>query len=218
MGQICSCLLCLAPHPGPAPLCPGCFQDLPWYRDACLRCALPVTIPGLCGRCARSAPPFDRAVAPLLYRFPVDAVIREFKFQRRLWWTGFLGEALAREARSLPRPDLLVPVPLHWRRRCWRGFNQAMEIARVAGAALDLEVDHRLVRRVRAGPRQAQLPARRRAHNLRGAFQLQRSPRVSCIAIVDDVMTTGATAGEIARLLKRAGVESVQVWAAARAV
>ncbi len=213
-----SCLLCAAPHPGDLPLCPACLADLPWLRTACPRCAMPGETPGLCGSCATGPPPFDMAVAPFLYRFPVDTMVRRFKFQRRLWWVRVLGECVAARAALLPRPACLVPVPLHWRRRCVRGYNQALEIARVAGARLDLPVDYRLLRRTRAGPRQAQLSAEQRRRNLRGAFELTRAPSVRSIAIVDDVMTTGTTAGEITRVLKRAGVTQVQIWTAARAV
>lgn len=213
-----SCLLCAAPHSRDLPLCQACLADLPWLRTACPRCAMPGDAASLCGHCLTAPPPFDLAIAPFLYRFPVDIMVRRFKFQRRLWWVRILGECLAARGVLLPRPACLVPVPLHWRRRCTRGYNQALEIARVAGAALDLPVDYRLIRRVRAGPRQAQLSGDQRRRNLRGAFQLTRESRMRSIAIVDDVMTTGTTAGEIARLLKRSGVKEVQVWTAARAI
>jgi ComF family protein len=158
-------------------------------------------------------------VAPFRYRYPLDVLIRELKYHDRLACVRFLGGALADEvrARRSDLPERLLPVPLHWRRCIARGFNQSLEIARVVGARLNIPVDRGIVRRVRATPAQAGLPAAERRRNLRNAFLVAKVPPCKRVAIVDDVVTTGATAREISRALRRAGIEDVQIWAVARA-
>jgi ComF family protein len=213
------CLLCGATCPWSEGLCPPCRSDCARCGPACRRCGIPLPGAGVCGACLANPPPFDGVVAPFLYRYPVDALIRDLKFHDRLACVRFLGGALADEvrARRADPPERLVPVPLHWRRRIARGFNQSLEIARVVGVRLNIPIDRGTVARVRATPAQAGLPATERRRNLRGAFRVVKEPPWKRVAIVDDVMTTGATAREISRVLKRAGVEELQVWAVARA-
>jgi ComF family protein len=111
--------------------------------------------------------------------------------------------------------DAVMPVPLHWRRKWWRGFNQALEISRPFAGHLGLPVIHNVSRR-RATPSQSGLSAAARASNLRGAFRVRRAPSFSHVVIVDDVFTTGATANQLARALQQAGVEKVSLAAVAR--
>ncbi len=113
-------------------------------------------------------------------------------------------------------PDSFVPVPLHHTRLRRRGFNQSLEIARVLSRRLGTPFDARCLKRIRASVPQTALPAKQRLQNPKGTFALRRAPRGRSIAIVDDVMTTGATANEAARVLRKAGVEHVEVWVAAR--
>lgn len=213
------CLLCGAICPWSAGLCPPCLSDCARCSPACRRCGSPLPHTALCGACLANPPPFDRVVAPFLYRYPLDALIRDLKFRDRIACVRFLGGALADEvrARRSPPPDSLLPVPLHWRRCMARGFNQSLEIARVVGAQLNIPVDRGSVVRVRSTPAQAGLPATERRRNLRGAFVVVKEPPWRRVAVVDDVLTTGATAREISRVLKRAGIEEVQIWAVARA-
>jgi ComF family protein len=212
------CLLCAAAIPWTASLCSACTTDCPRPSAACERCGCSLPQTGLCGRCLRQPPPYRRLVAPFSYRYPLDVLIQDFKYRDRLACARFFAQALAEEVRAHgdALPGCLVPVPLHWRRCCVRGFNQSLVIARLTGAVLGVAVDHELVRRCRASPPQTGLRAAARRRNLRGVFRVEGAPRWNHLAIVDDVVTTGATAREISRALIRAGVEQIEVWAIAR--
>jgi len=173
-----------------------------------------------CGSCLTRAPPFARAVAPFRYAYPLDYLIRRFKYHGALAHGRVLGTLLAQR---LPQdgsawPALIVPMPLHRARHRERGFNQAAELARPVGAMLGIRVDPGLCMRQRATEDQTLLSASERRRNVRGAFALTRTPDVEHVAIVDDVLTTLSTAAELARTLRRAGVATVEVWAIARAL
>lgn len=205
---------------GDAAVCAPCAQALPHWTGGCRRCALvlPRDVEA-CGSCIARPPAFDSARAALAYRAPVDRLVQRFKFHGDLAAGRFLATELAAaltDASPL-RPELLVPVPLHWTRRWKRGFNQAESLARDLGGALGLDWDP-LLERTRRTATQSELPAGRRGGNVRGAFRARRIPQgLAHIALVDDVMTTGATLNECARVLKRAGVARVDVWVVARA-
>lgn len=218
------CLLCDARAGQPYPICIACEQELPWLEDQCLRCALPLPMAGLtCAQCCRRAPPFDQVVAPWHYGFPLDTLVSRFKHNRQ-WPLGrllaeLLGHALRhRFAEGLPRPQLLVPVPLARRRLRKRGFNQAAMLARWLSTQLSITCDPSVLLRTRDTPAQQNLDARARQGNLRGAFALAPGLTLAGrhIALVDDVMTTGATARTIAGLLRRAGARRVDVYCLAR--
>ncbi len=115
-------------------------------------------------------------------------------------------------------PELIIPVPLHRARLRRRGFNQALEIARPVARRLDLKLESRAIRRVRSTSAQMDLPARKRRANIRGAFAVRAGLAATHVALIDDVVTTGATVNELSRVLRRAGVERVEVWVCARAV
>lgn len=207
-------------------LCAACEADLPWNLSCCGRCALPlVQAAGLCGRCLKSAPEFDRALCALRYEWPLDALVTRFKFGADLAAGRVLAEVLTRDLQQrlasldqrLPRPQWLMPVPLHAERLQERGFNQALELARPLAQALDIPLCADGLQRQRATPRQTGLTALHRRRNVRGAFVVTADVRDRHIALVDDVITTAATVRECARVLRRAGAASVQVWAVARA-
>lgn len=217
-----TCLLCGAPGAAGLDLCVGCAAGLPWNRSCCVRCALPFEGPNngetLCGACQRHAPAYERCIAPLRYATPVPTLVGAAKFRGRLNAARLLGQLLAR---SVPIPDepvpqALVPVPLHRARLAERGYNQALEIARVIGAVLALPVDPDCCERTVATLPQAGLEERFRRRNIRGAFNARRPLGWSHVAILDDVVTTGSTVEELARVLRRAGAERIEVWAVAR--
>jgi len=218
-----TCVLCGAPGSASGrDLCAGCTADLPRNLEACARCALPFDTrmpPGtLCGRCQRRLPPFGRCLAAFRYEGVVPSLVVGAKFEGRLDLARLLGQCLAEAVRgSEPQwPEVLVPVPLHPKRLRARGYNQAHEIARVLGRELSLPVDPLCCSRVRATPPQSGLDERERRRNLRGAFEVQEPLRWRRLAIVDDVVTTGSTIVELARVLRRAGAERIEVWAVAR--
>jgi len=150
------------------------------------------------------------------YDFPVDALIQAYKYGGELRLAVLLGDALARAA--LEPVDLIVPMPLSPERLRSRGYNQAQELARRVGAARGTPVWPRACRRVMDTPPQALLPWRERARNVRGAFVCDADVAGKRVAVVDDVLTTGATLNELARNLKRAGAAAVYGWVVARAV
>lgn len=176
---------------------------------------------GLCSRCMTRPPRFHRTFAPLSYGYPVDRLLLGLKFGRRMHLARALAQSIAEGVRSQLRqglvemPEALVPVPLHPRRLAKRGFNQAEEIARFIGREIGLPVLPGLCRRVRHTRMQSRLSNEDRQGNVADAFACSESPLRP--AIVDDVVTTGATADALAAALIAAGAEHVQVWAAARA-
>ncbi len=197
-------------------------------RNACARCALPLPMPAaMCGECLQHEPPFDAAFAPFVYAHPLDLLLTRLKFGRSLaagrvlaeLWVAALREALSK-GRVGAMPDALVPVPLHADRLRERGYNQSLELARPLAHALGLPLLPDLLRRERATAAQTNLDAKARRKSLRGAFavaELKNAAPPARVALIDDVMTTGATLRECARTLKCAGIARVEVWPLARA-
>lgn len=216
-----TCLLCAGVGEGGRDLCAGCAGDLTLNSPACQRCALPLEASApLCGRCLDREPPFAAAWAPFRYGHPLDLVEARFKFRRDLAAGRVLAELMIqRAATDRPAlPELLIPIPLHASRLRARGYNQALELARPLAKALAIPCAHDALVRTKATPAQTALDAKARRRNLRGAFEVARAAALPRhVALVDDVMTTGATLREAARVLRRAGVERVDAWALARA-
>ncbi|GLK90893.1 ComF family protein [Pseudomonas turukhanskensis] len=219
-----SCLLCDQRGDYPRPICSPCEADLPLLEAACRICALPMPADDLiCGECQKQRPYFDQVQTPWRYAFPVDALITRFKHHGK-WPLGrLLGVLLSHHlqnafARGLPRPDLLLPVPLGKQRLRQRGFNQAGMLADWLHQHLNLPIRADLLRRDRETDAQQELDAAARQRNLRNAFALSEASLVKGkhLALVDDVLTTGATANSLARLLKKAGATRVDVYCLAR--
>jgi ComF family protein len=220
------CLLCGGAGDRARDLCAGCAGELVRNRTCCPRCAVPLATPAAaCGECLRREPPFDATYAPFAYGHPVDLLVAKLKFGRSLA-AGRVLSALWLDAireSAPPRPALLVPVPLHAARLRERGYNQALELARPLAGSRGIALAQGLLTRTRATPAQTALDAKTRRRNLRGAFAFHAEaldgldPAVHRVAVIDDVMTTGATVRECARVLKRAGFARVDVWALARA-
>lgn len=199
--------------------CDGCSALLPRNKTACCRCAnpMPTLSAAVCGHCQTCPPPFQSAVAPLLYAFPVDAAIKALKFRRQLYYLPVFGKLLVdAAAQNFPDVDGLVPVPLHHWRHALRGFNQALELCNIVSRCSKIPIV-RGVKRTRATKIQSGLSADERRHNLRDAFCLPGRLRIRHPLVVDDVMTTGATCGELAKMLLTAGAEKVSVLTIARA-
>jgi ComF family protein len=211
------CALCGAVS-GDALLCDACDGGLPRLGPACARCALPLAREALfCGRCLhKRRPAVDDAIAVFEYRFPIDRLVQRFKFAGDLAFGRELGARLAARAAGATRPHRLVVPPLSKRRLRERGFNQALEIAKVVARALDVPCDGNSLVRTRDTDPQHELDRRTRLANLRGAFACTRRFDGEHVVIVDDVVTTGATAETLARLVKQAGARRLGVWAVAR--
>jgi ComF family protein len=213
------CLLCGVAGASDKDLCVDCSAELPRNTHCCQRCALPLPVSApLCGRCQRKAPPWDAAWAPFRYAWPLDRLETRFKFGRDLAAGRVLATMWQQEPRALEPPQLILPVPLHPRRLRERGYNQALELAKPLARALGVACRHDLLQRTRHTDAQTGLDAAERRRNLRKAFALRQSTVLpDHVVVLDDVFTTGATLAECARLLKRAGVARVDVWALARA-
>lgn len=226
------CLLCGLPSRRDLPLCHPCEAELPANSHCCRRCALPLPAsPGspeaarVCGACQGAPPPFTSATAPWLYSEQLAFILQRWKFGRDWRLTALLGylwdqqatAARERGAGGRPAPDLLVPVPLHWWKRWRRGANQAELLCRqLQRRGVAAPVSTALVRRHRPTRAQSQLDADQRRANLAGAFTVRGRCDNLDIAIVDDVLTTGATAASLSAALLDAGAASVQVWCLAR--
>jgi ComF family protein len=211
------CLLCAGPGRGGLELCGGCRSMLIGNLSSCGRCAVPLSEPAPeCGQCLRHPRPWADVWVPFAYAWPLDTLEMRFKFGGSLA-AGRVLSACWMEAGPPPlMPDLIVPVPLHAHRLRSRGYNQALELARPLARRYRLPLAHDVLRRVRTTDAQTDLDATARQDNVRGAFAVSRVPAQKHVAIVDDVMTTGATLAECASALLAAGVERVDVWALAR--
>lgn len=220
------CILCDGFSGTSIDLCAPCRDALPQVPSPCLRCGLPLMDApvALCAPCMTDPPPFTRVVAPLVYAPPAADAIRAIKFRGDLVATRLFAGLLAEEIQARGEaalPTLIVPVPLHWRRLIRRGHNQASLIAHRLGAHLNLPVDRDSVRRVRATTAQTGLNRRARLENLRDAFVLRSDfSKLSeqRVAIVDDVMTTGATLSALSHCLVEGGAVEVQAWVLARTI
>jgi len=198
-------------------LCPGCHDDLPYLpAGRCPQCALPVPGGGLCGGCLKHPPAFQHTVAVYTYAFPLDALVRHCKYQGALEVTDLFAQALAQQIQGHALPELLVPMPLHPARLAGRGFNQAGEIARRLARRLDLPWLAEACQRVRDTPPQAGLDLGARQKNLRGAFDCSNAIKGKRVALVDDVMTSGASLDALARAALKAGAAEVSAWVVAR--
>ncbi|MBB6157758.1 ComF family protein [Pseudomonas sp. JAI115] len=206
------------------PICVACETDLPWLGDHCQTCALPLPGAGLtCGGCLLEPPAFEQVVVPWRYDFPVDSLITRFKHNAK-WPFGHLladvaGQYLQhRFDEGLPRPDVLLPVPLAGKRLRQRGFNQAAMLGRWLSQQLDLPFEEQALRRIHDTSAQQDLDAKARKRNLRHAFAVAPDAEVKGrhFALIDDVLTTGATAQALARLLRDAGAARVDVYCLAR--
>jgi len=222
------CLACHRPLCRSYSLCRECEAELPWLVDACDHCGEELADPAAsatCPRCRLDPPGFESCYAPLAYRPPVDKWIVDFKFNANFASGYVLSRILARAMRIRwsdgKRPDLLLPTPLHRSKLRQRGFNQALEIAKVLAAETGIPLQARSLRKSRATAPQTRMQgARKRSANVRSSFELESRQALGNarrIALVDDVVTTMSTVRELSRVLKRAGVEEVEVCCLARA-
>ena len=224
------CMLCGLRSHRRLPLCQACEGELQVNKHCCQCCAIPLA-PGidpqgqtsgqyLCGNCLCDPPPYDRVVAPWLYCEQLAFLIQRWKYQGDRRLTPMLASLWLSQAGPIATVDAIVPVPLHWRRLWRRGFNQSELLARQLHSLNFLisraELHHRSVRRRRATTAQSTIGAGQRAANLRGAFTVLQPYANLRVAIVDDVLTTGATAAALAGVLRRAGASRVEVWCLAR--
>jgi ComF family protein len=215
---------------GTGPVCADCVARFARPQPRCRRCALPLGAPApACGACLADPPPFEITITALEYAFPWAGLIARFKFHGAVDLAGALADRLCLAVAGggdgdgdgpAHRARLVVPIPLSRERLAERGFNQAWELARRVARRLGLQARADLLHRAVDSPAQSGLSRAERLANLRGAFSAAGPAGAALVgrdvALVDDVMTTGATAAAATAALQRAGASSVQVWVLAR--
>jgi ComF family protein len=216
-----SCLLCGAAGEEDIDLCRDCAADLSRNEPACSVCAEPLPAasgPSVCGACLRDPPPFASSFVPFRYTYPLDHLVQGLKFRNELACGRALGRlfAVSLLARGAPLPEAIIPVPLALRRYRQRGYNQAIELALSIRRVTGLAVRSEAAIRQRETAEQAGLDRKARRRNVTGAFAIVTPLRERHIAILDDVVTTGSTARELAAVLRQAGAARIEVWAVAR--
>jgi ComF family protein len=210
-----ACFLCGARVVGKL-LCPGCEADLPNLQTSCPQCALPTPAGEICGACLKHPPAFDRTLAVYAYAFPLDTLVQQCKYAGATSLTAFFAEKMAYRASAESGIDYLLPMPLHPTRLAHRGFNQAAEIARRLSPLVTLPWLPNACLRVRDTPSQAGLDLKARQRNLRGAFACNLDLSGKRVALIDDVMTSGSSLNELARVVRKAGAVEIQAWVLAR--
>jgi len=214
------CFLCSSLCCGHEMICRACLDDLKLNTNACSACAKPNTASRLCAGCLNQPQTFiDNTWSLFQYLYPVNRLIQHMKFNQGLnianHLGGMLSKLLPNESSALP--DCIMPVPLHSSRLISRGYNQSVEIARPLSRQLGVKLDISSCKRVRATAPQADLPAKKRKQNVRNAFSVSKKINYSHVLLVDDVITTGSTINELARMLSLAGVEQIDALTVARA-
>jgi len=218
------CSLCGDKAQAHVAICKECHKQLNYLINRCQQCALPLpesTEINICGQCQNQPPYFDQSFSLYNYDTPVKQLISGLKFQKKLNLARLFGTLLGEAIQQTNRHDLpncIAPVPLSNKRMKNRGYNQSIEIARPVSKLLSIPLSCNLFKRVRHSPPQSSLNLKSRQKNVCNAFTINEKRLPKHIAIIDDVMTTGATSNELARILKKEGVEKVEIWSIARAI
>lgn len=215
------CELCGGIGPHSECLCAACQQDLPRINKCCFQCGRAMLQNSdVCGQCLAQPWFADRTIAAFQYQYPLDRLIIKLKYKQCISLVSPLAGALSSRLsinQLRPLPEVMVPVPLHYLRLYSRGFNQSVEVCRILGRRLNIPVDLDIVERIRNTKPMINLTAEERSKNIRAAFKLTRRLPYRSIAIVDDVITSGSTVNELARLFRLAGAAYIEFWALARA-
>lgn len=213
-----NCVLCDIPTN--QDLCEPCYNHLPQLPpNHCPICLWPVPTAEICGACLAKPPAFTRTIAALRYTFPVDALIHTLKYQTNLAIAPILAKLLITRLKTTERmPDIIIPMPLHPVRLRERGFNQAMEISRYISKHMGIILLPDSCLRIKHTPPQTGLPWKDRQKNIRKAFSCKIELSGKHVALVDDVMTTGATLNELAKALRKQGAAEISNWVIARAI
>ncbi|MBA3696058.1 MAG: ComF family protein [Methylotenera sp.] len=213
------CTLCGSHDAGHLGLCESCLLDLPWHTvSQCPQCSLN-SDGNTCGSCLTAPPSFDATTALFTYDFPLDRLLQQYKYRESLQLANTFAMMLHQKLSPQKNSsiiDLIIPMPMHAKRLQERGFNQAIEIAKLIAKFINLPLDYNACQRVKITPPQASLPLKERSKNIRGVFQCNKDVWSLNVAIVDDVMTTGASLDELAKTLKQAGAAHVECWVIAR--
>ncbi len=217
------CQLCLNRCKHSLALCEKCQALLPYNSHCCKICAVPLPEnQSICGVCQlKTQHDYQQIYSPFLYQQGIVYLIQQFKYQGH----PAFGKTLALlyknwiQDQSITYPEALIPIPLHPVRFRQRGYNQSLEISRILAKQLNITLDYQLLKRTHNNPKQSLLSASQRKDNIHGVFSLNSStPSYQHIAIVDDVVTTGSTVAEAAKILQTVGIKKIDVWSIARVI
>lgn len=199
-------------------LCESCDSHLPQLPvNHCPVCLWPVPTAEICGACLKKPPAFTRTIAALRYTFPIDTLIHSFKYQTNLAIAPIFAHLLIRKLTATEmRPNVIIPMPLHPIRLRERGFNQSMEISRYISKHMGIAILPDRCHRIKHTLPQTGLPWKDRQKNIRKAFSCKIDLSGKHVAVVDDVMTTGATLNELAKVLRKQGAAEITNWVIAR--
>lgn len=207
-------------------LCLPCQKALPWLKNACPRCAFPLTETNdkhaLCGDCLKNSPQYSRTIALFSYQFPIDHLISGLKFANKLIYCQILGNIMAETItnyyQNKPLPEIIIPIPLHVQRLKERGYNQALELAKPIAKKLQIGLDRYSFIRIKTTKAQALISAKQRKQNIKNAFLPRKTINYKYVAIIDDVVTTGNTVREFSNILIANGIQKIDIWCCARTI
>ena len=197
--------------------CAACDRALPYLEAAhCPSCALPTLRSEVCGQCLKHPPLFTRTTAVFGYAFPLDKLIQAMKYGEQLALAHAFAEKLARRIDRTDLPDCIIPMPLYPAKLRKRGFNQSQLLAAGVARRLGLELLPHACRRIRDTPPQSALPWKERKKNVRNAFCCDADLTGRRVALVDDVLTTGASLSALAEAVQKRGAVEISAWVVAR--
>lgn len=214
------CHLCKQYHYQPLALCEHCMNSLIPLGPACSCCANPLPNSDflICGACIKHKPDFDEVLVAYRFEEPLRTLIHEFKYYQGLYLAKTLTTIIQHALlNNTQKPDCLIPIPMHPSRLRTRGFNQAAVLCKLLAKQLKLPYNLRHCQKIVNTATQATLSRKERRTNLERTFQVKPLPYAH-VALIDDLITTGSTANELAALLKKSGVARVSVWCCARTI
>ncbi|WP_423202247.1 ComF family protein [Legionella rowbothamii] len=213
------CTLCSQFHKSNHAVCERCIEFMPLLGLACRHCATPLADAGslICGSCIKKPPQFEHAYITYKFEEPLRGLLHQFKYHNGLYLHSFLSHLMLNGLPDSNLPQCLIPVPMHARKIKQRGFNHAAILTRGLAKKLNLPYDLTSCQKILNTAPQASLDKKQRQSNLRHAFISKKLP-FQHVALVDDLLTTGSTANELALTLKKSGVERVDLWCCARTV
>ena len=211
------CLCCGYQKTHKLGFCLGCYHDLPHIKTPCLQCGLPLTANTPCF-CKAEDWPFAACLSAFEYQFPINKLLFQYKSQARLALCESFAQALTNQVKKQQQvlPQVLMPVPLHTSKLKQRGFNQSLELAKMLSKQLHIPIDYHSLQSSHQTTQQKSLNKQQRLANVQTNYALTRPLSVTHIALIDDVITTGATTKTLAYLLREHGATHIQAWSIAR--
>lgn len=198
-------------------VCNDCLAYFPKLKFACTTCAIPLSEPHFlhCGKCIIQKPAIDNVITHYRFQEPLRMILHQFKYHEGFYLTSLITQLMIEALPVNYQTQCIIPVPMHLKRLQERGFNHALHLAKPLARYLNAPLETRICKKVIHTPSQASLKAHTRKHNLRHAYSIQKTHHQH-VTLVDDLITTGNTANEIAKALKKTGVKRVDLWCCAK--